>query len=311
VRAEELVRAYLDESAPAWSPVSLASARRRLDLFVAFFRTRPLTRQAVLDYVREVWNRRTARGTPWASRTVHGVLLAARGFLKWAHLRGASLEDLASLVPRPRLVSLPRTLTEDEAARLLGDGTDGGPGVRLPCALRDRAILETLYGTGLRAAELAGLELDDVDLAAGLVHVRKGKGRKERLVPLGEAAAAAIHAYLSHDRPRSLGRLFLTKDGRALTTKALGSVVAAASRRAGLVTLASPHRLRHSYATHLLLRGASIVAIKSLLGHARLSSTEVYLGLEVSDLARMLAKSHPRERAPTLEKSHPRERARR
>jgi site-specific recombinase XerD len=159
----------------------------------------------------------------------------------------------------------------------------------------DRAVLELLYGAGLRAAELAALTVDDVDLGERIVYVRQGKGRKDRVVPFGERVRVALLAYL-RSRPRAGGPIFLSAWGRPISSKTLGWLVQKAGERAGLKGPASPHRLRHSYATHLLRNGADVRHIQALLGHASLASTQIYLGLETADLARMLEKSHPRER---------------
>jgi site-specific recombinase XerD len=290
VSVAELVTLYLAEWASAWAPRTLVRSRADLRHVLSFFGSRDLTRQGVIDCVRQVHAKRTPQGEPWAKRTVLGVLVRLRHLLKWALLRGYLLEELAALVALPAVETLPRTLAEEDTDRLIEAAALGA------CMLRDRAILETLYGTGLRAAELAALACDDLDLAAGFVYVRSGKGGRDRVVPLGECAAKAVHAYLVHERPRGAGPLYLTVQGRALSRKALGDVVARAGRRAGLLTPVSPHRLRHSYATHLLRNGASVLHVKALLGHARLASTEVYTHVDVSDLARMLERSHPRER---------------
>lgn len=182
--------------------------------------------------------------------------------------------------------TLPRTLSESEVFELIEKGAKGA---------RERAIFEVLYGTGLRASELIRLTPDDIDLLTGILYVRQGKGRKDRVVPFGERVKAAVLAYL-RERPRKGGPLFLNARDGPLTVGTLETLVWSAGKRAGLARLASPHRLRHSYATHLLQGGADVRHIQVLLGHASLASTQVYLGVEVSDLARMLEKSHPRER---------------
>jgi integrase/recombinase XerD len=291
VSAAELVALYLAEWAPVWAPRTRVRARVDLRPVLSFFGDREITRQDVIDCVRQVHAQRTPRGEPWAKRTVLGVLVRLRHLLKWALLRGHLLEELAAFVALPHVETLPRALAEEDTDRLIEATALGA------CALRDRAILETLYGTGLRAAELVALSCDDLDLAAGFVYVRLGKGGKDRVVPLGECAAQAVHAYLVHERPRGRGPLYLTVHGRALSRKTLGDIIARAGRRAGMKMPVSPHRLRHCYATHLLRNGASVLHVKALLGHARLSSTQVYTQVDVSDLARMLERSHPRERA--------------
>jgi integrase/recombinase XerD len=157
-------------------------------------------------------------------------------------------------------------------------------------------MLELLSGTGLRASELCRLRVEDVDLAQDVVFVLPGKGKKDRIVPFGEKARTALVDYLRHGRPFTGGALFVTTRGTPFRRKLLTRSVVAAGRRAGLTHPVSPHRIRHSYATHLLRHGASLRALQLLLGHASLASTQIYLDVEVEDLARMLEKSHPRER---------------
>ncbi len=143
---------------------------------------------------------------------------------------------------------------------------------------------------------------EDVDLAERVVYVRQGKGGKDRMVPFGERVRAAILAYL-RERPRSAGPLFLTKRGFALRVGGLEELLWGAAERAGLERPASPHRLRHSYASHLLRNGASVRHIQVLMGHASLASTEVYLEVDTKDLRRMLERSHPRERSGRMPRS--------
>jgi integrase/recombinase XerD len=282
VRLEDLVTRYLNEGAVSWRPRTRVQAERRLEHLLAH--CDELTQEGVLSFIRSV------RRKPWAPVTVAGVFTRTRCFLRWALLRGYILQDLGALIVPPIFHNLPRTLTEPDVTRLIEDGPRG------LCALRDRAMLELLYGTGLRAMEVERLCVEDLDLAGGLVFVHQGKGRKDRVVPLGDRARDAILSYMRHERSSGPGALFQYIDGRAVTRKGLAEIVAKAGKRAGLKQGASPHRLRHSYATHLLRGGADIVSIKNLLGHASMKSTEVYLGLDVKDVAAMLEKSHPRER---------------
>ena len=280
---EDLVRIYLEESSPAWSPATLRQVQWVLGEIL--LSTKALSAAAVDALVLDVRSRRTRRGGPWSPHTVAGVLAVVRRFLKWALLRGLVMEELGARISVPKPAALPRTLTEGEVGQLL-ERTE---------SLRTRAILEVLYGTGLRANELVSLDLGDVDLLSQLVFVREGKGRKERLVPFGASVKEALRAYL-RERPPCDGPLFLSRSRGRLTRTGLGTLVAKAGVRAGLERLVSPHRLRHSFATHLLRNGADVRHIQALLGHASLCSTQVYLALDVGDLARMLETSHPRER---------------
>ncbi|HLA78365.1 MAG TPA: tyrosine-type recombinase/integrase [Vicinamibacteria bacterium] len=197
--------------------------------------------------------------------------------------------DLTACLRFPRLQHLPRSLPEAEVVWLM----ESGPGSHN--AVRDRAILELLYGTGLRASEVARLGVEDVCFSERVILVRQGKRGKDRLVPMGEHLAAALQAHLA-GRARLPGRLFLTQAGQPLGRGTLGSMLRRAARRAGLDRPVSPHRLRHRHATHLLRNGAPILVIKSLLGHETPLSTGVHLEVEVDDLGRMLRRSHPRER---------------
>jgi site-specific recombinase XerD len=279
--AEDLVRIYLEESSPAWSPATLRQVQWVLgELLLS---TKALSVEAVDAFVLDVRSRRTRRGRPWSPHTVASVLAVVRRFLKWTLLRGFVMEDLGARISVPKPAALPRTLTEADVRDLLERTT----------SLRTRAILEVLYGTGLRANELVSLDLGDLDLLSQLVFVREGKGRKERLVPFGASVKQALRAYL-RERPPREGPLFLSRSLGRLTRTGLGTLVAKAGVRAGLDRPVSPHRLRHSFATHLLRNGADVRHIQALLGHASLSSTQVYLALDVSDLARMIETSHPR-----------------
>jgi site-specific recombinase XerD len=163
--------------------------------------------------------------------------------------------------------------------------------------VRDRAILEVLYSTGMRVSELVGLERDRLDLAAGVAKVR-GKGRKERLTVLGDPARDALRAYLGHPKRRAsdaaVDAVFLNLRGGRLTTRSVARIVSTYARRAAIATGVSPHTLRHSFATHLLEAGASLRDIQELLGHAALSTTSLYA--QVTDVAAREAyrRAHPR-----------------
>jgi integrase/recombinase XerD len=293
VTPRELVMRHLAERRPADAEETYKSRLRALDLFLGFLgrEGRGLSRDDVLAYMRHVLTRVTPKGQPWSERTVEGALLGVRTLLKWAERRGLILESLSSWIKLARSAPLPRALSEEDAARLIEEGPRPGP----LCA-RDRAIIELLYGTGLRASEVCRLDLVDVALCESLLLVRCGKGRKDRVVPFGERVRTALLAYLREERAQAPGPFFLSKCGTRLTRTGLGEVLRRAKTRAGLTAPASAHCLRHSFATHLLRHGADIVSLKALLGHAGLNATQVYLDLDVLDLARMIEKSHPRER---------------
>lgn len=284
----ELVEKYLEEKGLAWSQASERSARGALQYFLKYLcqSDGALLRESVLGYAAHVERLRTRQGRPFSPYSKAWLLRSLQGFLRFLHQRGHMVLDLAALLRLPKLKHLPRPLPEAEVMKLL----ESGPGSLN--AVRDRALLELLYGTGLRASEVARLEVQDVCFSERVVLVRQGKRRKDRVVPMGEHLAAALQDHL---RGRAHpGRLFLTQAGRPLGRATLTSMLRRAARRAGLSLPVSPHRLRHSYATHLLRNGAPILAIKTLLGHETLLSTEVYLEVEVDDLRHMLRRSHPR-----------------
>jgi len=224
-------------------------------------------------------------------------LSSLRGLYR--HLvRDAGLSrDPTELIERPRLSRpLPKTLSREAATTLVE-----GPDVATVRGLRDRALLEVLYATGMRASECLGLRLEDVNLNAGYV-VCTGKGRKQRLVPLGAEAIVWIRAHLERARPQhtgrhDCGRLFVNPRGRALSRQSLWTIVRAAAARAGVTRRVSPHVLRHSFASHLLEGGADLRAVQAMLGHADIATTQIYTHLPSATLKRMYREFHPRARA--------------
>jgi integrase/recombinase XerD len=190
---------------------------------------------------------------------------------------------------------LPQVLTRDEVARLLE-----APRGTEPAALRDRALLELMYACGLRASEAITLEIGDVDLETGILRAR-GKGSKERLVPIGSAASRALVAYLGRGRPRMVGdrleaRLFVNHRGGGLTRQGLYKIVQRHARAAGLDGKMSPHTLRHTFATHLLAGGCDLRALQEMLGHADIATTQVYTHLSAERLKDVYDEAHPRAR---------------
>lgn len=203
-------------------------------------------------------------------------------------------EDPAKDVPMPRLPErLPSNLRREEVASLIQDGPGG------PQALRDRAILETFYATGLRVSELAGLKMGDVNFEDGFVRAR-GKGSKERMVPLGRPAIEALQSYFeaTADRRPEKGfencPVFLSRKGGSMGREALFRVVKKAADRAGTTRKVSPHTLRHTFATHLVAGGADLRAVQEMLGHSSVATTQVYTHVENSWLKDVHKKFHPR-----------------
>jgi integrase/recombinase XerC len=228
-------------------------------------------------------------------------LSAVRSLYRFLVREGVAAGNPARTVASPRQPrNLPEVLTEGEAAALVES-----PARATPLALRDRAFLELLYASGLRVSELTGLDLGDVDLPQGLVRVL-GKGRKERVVPFGQAAAAALRRYLAEGRPalgcgrqpRRAGALFLNRRGGRLTGRSVARRIEGWTLAAGLPRHVHPHVLRHCFATHLLGNGADLRGIQELLGHASLSTTQRYTHLDWKRLAAVYDQAHPRARAP-------------
>ncbi len=205
-------------------------------------------------------------------------------------------DDFTALLAGPKLArKIPGTLNESEIARLLAAPAGGDPR-----ALRDRALLELFYSSGLRVSELAGLMLQQVDLDHGFLRVF-GKGSKERVVPIGGQAREARSTYLTSGRPHLVksktgSQFFLNNRGAALSRVMLWMLVKKYAERAGLAKNVKPHGLRHSFATHLLTGGADLRAIQEMLGHASISTTQIYTAVEPQRLVDHHAKYHPRNR---------------
>ena len=227
--------------------------------------------------------------------TIARRLAAARAFFRHLADDGYTGRDPTEHIEQPRLSRpLPRMLSPEATAALIET-----PGVATARGLRDRALLELLYASGLRATECLTLAVGDVNLTAGYVQCL-GKARKERMVPVGEEALVWIRRYLAEARPRLLrgrrdpGRLFVSPRGGGLTRQALWQIVRRAARAAGIRTRVSPHTLRHCFASHLLEGGADLRAVQTMLGHADISTTQIYTHLPSATVRRMYQASHPR-----------------
>lgn len=222
-------------------------------------------------------------------------LSALRTFSRYLVHEGERSDDFTELVTGPKLRrTLPGTLTPDEVARILAAPTGGDA-----FGLRDRAILELFYSSGLRVSELCDLTLQQVVLDHGFVRVI-GKGSKERVVPLGEQAIEAIQAYLVSGRSHFVksktgSQFFLSNRGTAISRKTVWLMVKTHTRRAGITKSVKPHLLRHSFATHLLGGGADLRAIQEMLGHADIGTTQIYTAVEETRLRDHHAKFHPRK----------------
>lgn len=226
------------------------------------------------------------------ARKLTAVRLLAR-FLVRENLRQ---DDFAALLPGPKpRRKLPGTLSATEVARLLD-----APPVSTPHGLRDRAMLELMYSSGLRVSEMCALKLQSIDLEERVLRVF-GKGAKERVVPVGRPAAEAVQIYLSGGRPalvkaRTGSELFLSQQGKPLSRKMFWVLIKQHARHAGITRPVKPHLLRHSFATHLLAHGADLRAIQEMLGHADLATTQIYTAVAGRRLLDEHAKHHPRGR---------------
>ena len=267
----------------------------RLDLrnFAAFCAARKLTiesagRDAVLDFLSGLYRRKLS------SRSVARHLVTLRVFFRFAVREGLLPEEPTLNLEAPRVwKGLPVLLSIPQVEKLLAQ-----PDVATPLGARDAAMIEVLYSTGLRVSELVGLRLAELDLNMGCVRC-VGKGNKERLVPLGRRAIEALRRYLGAPRAhllrgRSSPLVFLNHRGARMSRVGFWKVLKAYGRRAGLPPKLSPHKLRHSFATHLLERGADLRSVQSMLGHADISTTQIYTHVTQERLRHIYRTHHPR-----------------
>lgn len=245
--------------------------------------------EAFVVHLRE---RRREDGQPYAERSTARAVVAVRGLHRYLRAEEGAAFDPASAVAAPATGrSLPRPLSVAEVVRLLEAVGDGSP-----AGLRDRAALELMYGAGLRISETIGIDVDDVDARDRLVRVR-GKGDRERIVPFGEPAAEAVEAWLVRGRPRVAPRgpaLLVNLRGGRLSRQGMWGVVRHAAAAAGLPENVTPHTLRHSFATHLLDGGADVREVQELLGHASVTTTQVYTLVSRGAMHAVYARAHPR-----------------
>jgi integrase/recombinase XerD len=251
----------------------------------------------LLAYQSALVSARKDDGKPYALSTQAHHLIALKGFFRFLYRRGFRLNDPAAALELPRPdARLPRVvLTPREATRILAAAARGRDSI----SLRDRAILETLYATGIRVSELARLTPYDVDTEERVLRVVLGKGRKDRVVPLTKSAAAAIEAYLAGGRdellvPKKAPYLFLAERGGYLHRALVNRIVKRYAEKARIKKRVTCHTFRHSVATHLLRGGADIRQIQVLLGHGSLATTERYTRVEISDLRQVVRRAHPR-----------------
>ena len=284
---------------------TLAAYRRDLARYVAHLdaagRTQPddITERDVEDFVAVMRTGSDGGAVLSASSTARAVV-ALRGWHRFCALEGLTGADAArSVRPPAQPKRLPKAISTSDVERLL-EAASVGDG---PVPLRDRALLELLYSTGARISEAVGLDIDDIDLTHGRASVRlRGKGRKERVVPVGSYAVDAVDAYLVRARPAQAGEgrgtpaVFLNTRGARLSRQSAWGLLSAAAERAHLGGAAhvSPHTLRHSFATHLLAGGADVRVVQELLGHASVTTTQIYTLVTRDTLREVYATAHPR-----------------
>jgi len=239
--------------------------------------------------------------TPLSAVSAARTLIAVRGFHRFAAAEGLTADDVARAVKPPTPTRrLPKSISVDDVVALL-EGAGGDSDTDGPLSLRNRALLEVLYSTGARISEAVGLDVDDVDVQSRSVLLR-GKGGKQRLVPIGRPAVSALDAYFVRGRPdlarrgKGLPAIFLNARGGRLSRQSAWQVLQDAAERAGIAASVSPHTLRHSFATHLLEGGADVRVVQELLGHASVTTTQIYTLVTVSALREVWAGAHPRAR---------------
>lgn len=292
-RSTDAIEQFLDE---LWvqrgaSANTRDAYRRDLEGLKRYLDPRPLFDAHTEDLLRYLAQRH-ARG--YSARSSARWLSCVRGFYRGAVERGSIADDPSAALESPKLGRrLPNGLSEGEVGALLE-----APVVATPLGMRDRTMLELLYATGLRVSELVGLKLTLLNRRQGVVRV-VGKGGRERLVPVGEVALAWIDRYLAEARLVLLGErtsdaLFPGRGGRAMTRQTFWHAIKRHARKAGIRREISPHTLRHAFATHLIDHGADLRAVQMMLGHADLSTTQIYTHVAQSRLKTLHAAHHPR-----------------
>jgi integrase/recombinase XerD len=279
---------------------TLASYRRDLRRYVAALADAGVTdlasvsEQTVAEFLASM-RRGDAGRSPLSAASAARTIVAVRGLHRFALREGRVAIDTAAAVKPPVPARrLPKALPVEDVAALIAAAAE-----ETPRGLRDRALLELLYATGARISEAVGLDLDDIDAADAAVLLR-GKGDKDRVVPVGRMALAALSDYLVRGRPALVGAgrgtpaLFVNSRGGRLSRQSAWTVLRRAAERAGVTAAVSPHTLRHSFATHLLDGGADVRVVQELLGHASVTTTQLYTLVTVDRLREVYATAHPR-----------------
>ncbi len=273
---------------------TVSAYRRDLAKFNEFAQKRKLSLEAVtqddlVDFLAGLYRQKLE------SKTVARHLVTLRNFFRFAQIQELIAKDPSVNLESPKIRrSLPGYLRLEEVERLLVQ-----PDAKTPLGLRDRAMLEVLYSAGLRVSELVGLRVTDLDTKVGCVRCI-GKGDKERIVPVGKKALGMVEKYLRDARPKLLGKaagsptLFVNRRGGALSRVGVWKILSSYGRRAGLRVALTPHMLRHSFATHLLERGADLRSVQLMLGHADISTTQIYTHVVEERLKQIYKAHHPR-----------------
>ena len=273
---------------------TVSAYRRDLMKFRDFAEKRKLSLGAVsrddlMDFLAGLYRQRLE------SKSVARHLVSLRNFFRFAQIQELVPKDPSVNLESPKIRrSLPGYLRLEEVERLLAQ-----PDAKTPFGLRDRAMLEVLYSAGLRVSELVGLRVGDLDTKVGCVRCI-GKGDKERIVPIGKKALGMVERYLREARPKLLGKatgsptLFVNRRGGALSRVGVWKILSSYGRRAGLRVALTPHMLRHSFATHLLERGADLRSVQLMLGHADISTTQIYTHVVEERLKQIYKAHHPR-----------------
>jgi integrase/recombinase XerD len=278
------------------SPNTVEAYHRDLVKFEAFAKKRKLTLEAVgrddlVDFLAGLYRERLE------SRTVARHLVTLRNFFRFAQIHDLITTDPTINLESPKIRrTLPGYLKLEDVEKLLNQ-----PDQKTAMGIRDRAMLEVLYSTGLRVSELVGLRIGDLDSKMGCVRTI-GKGDKERIVPVGKKALAMVEKYLHEARPELLKKakisqsqaLFVNRRGRSLSRVGVWKILSGYGRRAGMRVPLTPHMLRHSFATHLLERGADLRSVQLMLGHADISTTQIYTHVVEERLKQIYKAHHPR-----------------
>jgi len=298
---QEQINQFLDylQAEKGYSHNTMAAYQNDLGQFLIFLQRRPqhlrpgrwdeVTRDHIVSYILDMKERE------YASSTIARKVAAVKSFFKFLEASGHITANPAKDMETPRAEKhLPATISAAEVDRLLEAPSGDGP-----TALRDRAMLELLYATGLRVSELVALDVTDVNLEEGTVRCM-GKGKKERILPIYERARQALEEYIHKGRPQLVGKnkaetaLFLNRRGTRLTRQGLWLIIKRYVEQVGIKENVTPHTLRHSFATHMLRGGADIRAVQKMLGHANISTTQIYTQVTPDRMREVYDETHPR-----------------